>query len=134
MIRKMVSEDRAAVANLMKMLYGKEEDFVYGMLEQDCKRGVRYFVACEDGVVDGVISFGIVDSICKIQSHAVDKSKWNNGIGSELMNHMEIFASESCAVAEATTYEERYMDFLIKRGYRPALFQAGFVLMRKRLS
>src|SRR3989338_4690399 len=133
MIREMVPEDRDVVVDLMKVIYGEEGDFIYEMLEQDSKRGVKYFVACEDGIVEGVIFF-VADGICKMQSHAVNKRRWSNGIGTELINYMETFVSESCSIAEATTYEERYMDFLMKRGYRPALFQAGFVFMRKQLS
>ncbi len=134
MIKEMVKEDTSQVVQLLKTLYGGEDNFIYEMLEQDSKKGVRYFVASENGVVGGVISFGIEGIVCKVHSHVVDKNRRTNGIGVDLLNYAEKIASESCSVAEATTYEEHYMDFLMKRGYKPALLQSGFVLMRKRLS
>lgn len=132
MIREMRDSDTLAVSQLLKVLYGREEDFILDKLAKDRKSGVRYFVDEKNGSMAGVVSFRIADGVCVGDSLAVAEP--GNGCGGALIEYREKFALDSgCEFTELTTASDFYFDLLMKKGYRPVLYQGGFVVMRKRL-
>ncbi len=135
MIREIRNEDKTQVVNLLKTLYGREEEFISRMVDSDILGRVKYFVYCEDGHVLGMISFLSDGNICRVKSHVVAERYRGNGIGKDLLKCFESEAdSYRCKAAEITTWEEKYFDFLMRNGYRPAFFQVGFVVLRKQLT
>lgn len=124
--RRINSSDKDEVNHLMKERWGSEVIVVHNSIY--IPSNLSGFIAMEEGITVGLITYDIDDEYCEIVT--LDSMKENCGIGSKLINMVKQEAiKNNCTILRLITTNDNLhaISFYEKRGFNLSHVYAGAV-------